>query len=576
VFTYNQLKKILVKKHKISQFQLDTAQEEATKTNKNVADILIEKRIISEDNLLKSFAEFLDIGFIDLSKIIIRKDILFKIPEKMARKNRTVAFDEKNNVLHLAMENPQDLETQESIKKKTRQKIVTFLTTAKSLEKALAQYQRGLKSEFAEIVEQSISTSRGLAEKDLEDIAEKLPIVKIVDTLIKHAILQEASDIHIEPQERKMIVRFRIDGILHDVVVIPREVLPTIIARIKILADLKIDEHRLPQDGRFKVEQEGQKISCRVSVLPVMEGEKIAIRLLNEATQKLTLEQLGFLHSVLQIVKNNIRKPHGMILVTGPTGSGKTTTLYSVLNILNTQDVNISTVEDPIEYRLARINQSQVRPKIGFTFATGIRTLVRQDPDIIMVGEIRDLETAEMAINSALTGHLVLSTLHTNNAAGAATRLIDMGVKPFLISSTLNLVIAQRLVRRLCPNCIEKYRLTQEEIELVKADFDVAEILEILVKEKINTKKKNLDELTFYRGRGCEICNQQGYKGRIGIFEVFETNEKINKLILKEAPTEEINKAAKESKMITLAQDGFIKAVLGVTTIEEVLRETKE
>ncbi|MEW6408130.1 MAG: GspE/PulE family protein [Patescibacteria group bacterium] len=576
MFTYEQLKKFLVKKRKITQKQLDEAQKISIKANKNIEDILIEKKFITKNNLLKSYADFLDVEFIDLSKIIIRKDILFKIPEKMARKNSVIAFDEKNNILFLAMEDPQDLEIQETIKKKTKQKIQIFLTTEESLEKALAQYQRGLKAEFSEIIEQSMAASRALTDKSLSDIAEKLPIVKIVDTLLKHAILQEASDIHIEPQEGKMVVRYRIDGVLHDVIVIPREVLPAIIARIKILANLKIDEHRLPQDGRFKTEQNGIKISYRVSVLPVMEGEKIAIRLLNEATQKLTLEQLGFLHSVLQIIKRNIQKPHGMILVTGPTGCGKTTTLYSILNILNTPDVNICTVEDPIEYRLPRINQSQIRPKIGFTFATGIRTLVRQDPDIIMVGEIRDLETAEMAINAALTGHLVLSTLHTNNAAGAATRLIDMGVKPFLISSTLNLVIAQRLVRRLCPNCIEKYHLTSEEIEFIKKNFDVDKILEILVKEKITAKKKDLNELTFYRGRGCEICNQQGYKGRIGIFEVFETNEKINKLILKEAAMEEINKAAQESGMTSLSRDGFIKALTGVTTIEEVLREAKE
>jgi type IV pilus assembly protein PilB len=406
--------------------------------------------------------------------------------------------------------------------------------------------------------------------EELEKMAEELPVIRIVETLLKHAIFQRASDIHIEPMEKEVLVRYRIDGILRDAMVLPKSISSGIVARIKVLSNLKLDEHRLPQDGRFKIETPDYKYSIRVSVLPVFDGEKIVMRLLPETTKPLTLEELGLRKKALQDVKDNLKKPVGMILVTGPTGSGKTTTLYSMMAILNHPGVNISTAEDPIEYRMPRINQTQVNPKIGLTFANCLRALVRQDPDIIMVGEIRDSETASLAINAALTGHLVLSTLHTNSAAGAIPRLIDMKAEPFLIASTLNLVLAQRLVRRLCSEK-EKYFLTPSEVEQISKYCHPDRILEILREENLAKPKQPLTKVPFYRPKPSKEA-PDGYKGRIGIFEVLPVTPAIKDLIFKKATADQIQAQAQKEGMRTMVEDGFVKAAQGITSIEEVLR----
>jgi len=412
---------------------------------------------------------------------------------------------------------------------------------------------------------------------DLRKMAKELPVVKIVDTFLEYAIYENASDIHIEPLEDEIIVRYRVDGILKDVMNLPKKILPGVVARLKVLSNLKIDEHRLPQDGRFKIENEEYKLSFRVSIIPVFNGEKVVMRLLFESAKPLSLEALGLRRDALKVVKLNINRPHGLILSTGPTGSGKTTSLYSVLNILNTPEVNICTIEDPIEYHMPRINQSQVAPKIGYTFANGLRSLLRQDPDIIMVGEIRDSETAEMAIHSSLTGHLVLSTLHTNDASGAIPRLIDMKIEPFLVASTLNVVIAQRLVRKICSNCIESYYLDRATLSNLEGQVNFKKILEIMAREgAIASAKIEPDTLLFYRGRGCSQCNDTGYRGRLGIFEVLEVNEAIQILIAKKASGEEIGRQAVSDGMVRIIEDGFYKAKMGLTTIEEILRVTKE
>ena len=408
-------------------------------------------------------------------------------------------------------------------------------------------------------------------------MATDLPIVRIVDTLLEYAIFEEASDIHIEPEKKNLIIRYRIDGILRNVMVLPKNTQLGVIARIKILANLKIDEHRLPQDGRFKISAKDYNISFRVSIIPTFDGEKIVLRLLNEKAQILTLEQLGFQPSSLAIVKKNISKPHGMILVTGPTGSGKTTTLYTVLNILNTPEVNIVTIEDPIEYRMPHVNQSQLNPKIGYTFAMALRAFLRQDPNIIMVGEIRDQETSEIAIHAAMTGHLVLSTLHTNDAVTTLPRLSDMGVPAFLVASTTNIIIAQRLVRKICPNCIQSFKLDKLIINELKQQLDITGIMETLQKEKtIIDAKKGLEPLLFYKGKGCKQCNNSGYKGRIGIYEVLEITEELSELILKKANPLELKRQAIKQGMLTIVEDGFIKAKNGITTIEEIMRVTKD
>ena len=452
------------------------------------------------------------------------------------------------------------------------------------MDNILKQYEKSLKAEFGDIINKNASEAGDGEEEDLQEIAQKLPIIKIVDTLIKHAILQDASDIHIEPDEKEFRVRYRIDGILHDAMTLPIQVQQGIIARIKVLSNLKLDEHRVPQDGRFKIEKDGLKISFRVSILPIFNGEKIVMRLLNESSKGLTLEQMGVMGRGLEIIHRHIKKPNGMILVTGPTGSGKTTTLYTIMDILNTSEVNISTVEDPVEYRMPRINQTQIYPKVGLTFAAGLRALLRQDPDIIMVGEIRDKETMEMAIHSAMTGHLVLSTLHTNSAAGTLPRLIDMGAEPFLLASTINVIVAQRLVRRLCPDCRKECKLSTDELKNLQDNYDMDRILDVILSEQkkkdgeapLSKGKSRWNEIKFYKAVGCEQCNKEGYKGRLGIYEVLEVDDDIQRMISQKSPAEEIEKAAKNKGMLTMVEDGFSKAAQGMTSIEEILRVTRE
>ncbi|HSA07958.1 MAG TPA: GspE/PulE family protein, partial [Candidatus Moranbacteria bacterium] len=447
---------------------------------------------------------------------------------------------------------------------------------------ALRQYEKSLKAEFGDIISADSEEASVNAEEenDLEKIAQDLPIIRIVDTLIKHAILQSASDIHIEPDEKEVRVRYRIDGILHDAMTLPRQVNDGLVARIKVLSNLKLDEHRLPQDGRFKIEKDGYKISFRVSLLPVFEGEKIVMRLLDETSKGLTLEKMGLMGDALEIVHRGIKRPNGMILVTGPTGSGKTTTLYTAMDILNTPEVNISTVEDPIEYRMMRVNQTQINPKINMTFASALRALLRQDPDIIMVGEIRDGETMQIAIEAAMTGHLVLSTLHTNSAAATLPRLLDMGAEAFLIASTVNVIIGQRLVRKLCNECKTAYTLSEKEVKALSDVFDMDKILAMLktapeMKGFIN-EKSTWKNINFYKPKGCDQCSNEGYHGRMGIYEVLEMNEEMGKLITSNASSDVLEEKARANGMRTMAEDGFIKAVQGITSIEEVMRVTKE
>jgi len=492
-----QLKTFLLDLKLITELEFNNIQEEAQKNHRKIDDILIDKNFIGREELIKLKARILGIPFINLEKEIISEETLQIIPEAHARKNNIIAFRKGEQGLEVAMLDPEDLQTIEFIKKKSNLKILPRLTSEESLKRALQQYQKPLKAEYKEIIkteeELFIKSGASMQEKDekgLSKIAQELPIIKIVDTLLKHAILQKASDIHIEPSEKETIIRYRIDGLLHDAMILPQQINEAVVARIKVLSNLKIDEHRLPQDGRFQIETTEQKISFRISIIPVYNGEKIVLRILREDAKGLTLELLGLRGEPLEIIHRNIKKPNGMILVTGPTGSGKTTTLYTVMDILNTTEVNIATIEDPIEYQMPRINQTQIQPKINLTFSNGLRSLLRQDPDIIMVGEIRDNETAELAINAALTGHLVLSTLHTNSASGTMPRLLDMHIEPFLVASTLNCVIAQRLVRKLYPETKEKYHLSKTEINSLSKQFNLDVMLNTLDPLKNNPSKQ--------------------------------------------------------------------------------------
>ncbi len=569
-----QLAKIIADANLLDAAQLNAATATAEQTGTGLDKYLVDQNVLSENVLYEAIAAFYKLQFVDLKQVTIRKDVLESVPEPLVQVHQVVAYDKDPKKIKLAVLDPRDLQTFEFIKKKTGLSPEIAITTPSGIKNALAQFHKGLSATFKEITKESKDTEGG---KELSELAEDLPIVRIVDSMLEYAIFENASDIHIEPQEGDLAVRYRIDGRLKQVMTLPKNTQSGIIARIKILANLKIDEHRLPQDGRITMTTKDYKVAFRVSILPVYDGEKGVLRLLNESAQVLTLEQLGLQPSPLEILKRNIKKPHGIIMVTGPTGSGKTTTLYTVLNILNKPEVNISTVEDPIEYRMPHINQSQVNPKIGFTFAGGLRSLLRQDPNIIMVGEIRDNETAEIAANAAMTGHLVLSTLHTNDAVTALPRLGEMGVPSFLIASTTNILMAQRLVRKICLHCIQSYTLTKAAVEDLNKQFNVEYILTTLAREgAIVSAKAPIESLLFYRGKGCKQCNHEGYKGRIGIYEILEVTHDIADLILNKGTTEDLRRAAQKQGMLNMAEDGFIKAKYGITTIEEVLRVTKE
>jgi type IV pilus assembly protein PilB len=578
-----QLKKLILDSGLISDKDISLAEKKAEKNDTPLKEVLLNDGYVTEDDLRRMEAYVLGIPFVNLKEDKIDFSVLSLIPEPIARKHNIIAFNKSDKTLEVAMLDTEDLRAIDFVKKKVGLKILPRLTDKESIKNTLLQYQKSLKAEFGDIIQKEASGLKSIpesskgeerSEKDLKKLATDIPIVKIVNTLLRHAIMQNASDIHIEPMEKEVLIRYRIDGILHDAMKLPKTVAPGITARIKVLSNLKLDEKRLPQDGRFKVENDNDKVSFRVSTLPTSFGEKTVMRLLKENNSGFTLESLGFHGDGLEKIHDATKYKTGMILATGPTGSGKTTTLYTVLDILNTPEVNISTIEDPIEYQIPRVNQTQVKPEIGMTFSNGLRSLVRQDPDIIMVGEIRDSETASLAINAALTGHLVLSTLHTNSAAGAIPRLVDMGAEPFLIVSTTKVIIAQRLVRKLCKQR-EKYFLNKSEIEDLSSKMDMDMLLARLKKEKIVGSKVSWNKIPFYKIKKSSSC-ESGYSGRIGIHEILKMTPTISNLIMKGATDKEIEDQARSEGMMTMIEDGIFMAAQGVTTVEEVLRVVSE
>lgn len=552
------LRDIILKSGFIKQADFDGAVKTSEELGKNLTDILIYRGLVSEEVLGQLVAEHYNVPYVSLSRKVIASEVLHLIPEEAATTFRILPFAIRDGIVSLAMEDPSDLEAREFVKRKTGMKLAIHYVTAPEFAAALGQYKKNIQEAFTNIIEENVEKSTSKS-GDAASLAEDLPVIKILDTILEYAVAERASDIHFEVMESVFLIRFRIDGVLRDILNLPVAIHPAIVARIKILSQLKIDEHRIPQDGRFKFKIKESFIALRVSILPGFYGENIVLRILPESTRPLALEELGLTGHNLSVVKENIKKPHGMILVTGPTGSGKTTTLYSILNILNTTEVKICTVEDPIEYGIKRVNQIQINPAAGLTFAAGLRSLLRHDPDIIMVGEIRDKETAEMAIHSSLTGHLVLSTLHTNDAASTIPRFLDMGAEGFLVASTVNIVIAQRLVRKVCTTCIESYKPSDEKLQYLKKYLEGSELTH-----------------NFYRGKGCPECGNKGYKGRVGIYEVLEVNEALRDLIIKRVSAEEIQKAGVSRGMIPLIRDGMNKALGGITTIEEVLRVVRE
>lgn len=543
------LRDIILQTKVIGETDLTDAIEFASKEQRPLAEILVERDLLSDEHLGQLIAEYTGYHFINLRKVNIADDVLRFIPETMARSMKVIVCGQTATAIQLAMVNPADVATVHLIEKKTGKQAQVFFATARDIQEALGNYKRGLQFDFSQLVSTQADNK----------------IVEMLNTMVQYAYQKKASDIHIEPTNDVVVIRFRIDGVLHDMVKLPKHILESLITRIKIVAKLRTDEHRSAQDGKMTQKLEEEDLDIRVSVLPVAEGEKAVLRLLSSRSRQYALEDIGFGQTDIARVRKYLKRPQGMILVTGPTGSGKTTTLYAFLKILNRREVNISTIEDPVEYAISGINQIQVNPTTNLTFAAGLRSIVRQDPDIIMIGEIRDEETAGIAVNSAMTGHLVLSTLHTNDAATTLPRLLDMDLEPYLVASTVNIAVGQRLVRKICSQCL------MSEVMSGTAIADLA--------KQINLKrylKKDTKQLRFYRGRGCDSCNQTGYQGRVGVFEVLEMTPTIRKLVMDQADADTIKQQAIAEGMTTMFEDGLHKALLGVTTLDEVLRVVTE
>lgn len=552
--------------HVIPDEDLIEAQKTATHLNVALQDVLIGRRLIAKDKLGELIAKNLKIGYIDLRDMTIPKEVLGLIKEELALERKVVPIGRDGFILHLAMIDPTNLETINFFRKVTGLNVIPFFAFEKDIKFGLHQYKSSLMENFRQLVDQAAKQHPGKI--TAQELASDVSIIQAVGRMLEFAVIAEASDIHIEALADNVLVRYRIDGVLHDMITLPKTLQAAIVARIKILSSLKLDETRLPQDGRLKfVTDEGDTVSLRVSILPTVEGEKVVLRILESGELSLSLEDLGYDDKSVQIINKALARPHGMILITGPTGSGKTTNLYTMLNLLNTGEVNISTVEDPVENRIRRINQSQINTQINFGFAEGLRALLRQDPDIVMVGEIRDPETAGMAINAAMTGHLVLSTLHTNDSPGAIPRLIDLGAEPFLLASTLDLVIAQRLVRKICPKCQMTIPINPKIVAYMTVNIkDVVE-KEVIIKELPSEVRS---------APGCDFCKYSGYVGRTGVYEMFTVNDEIRQLILNKSSASSIKTVAIKNGMQTMLMDGIHKVAMGITTFEEVLRVTSD
>ncbi|MDD4998966.1 MAG: GspE/PulE family protein, partial [Candidatus Pacebacteria bacterium] len=541
--------------------------KEAERTEKDVIDILIYKGFINRDYYAEILANYFKVPKIKLVGRKIPPEILNTLPEEIARLKGAVAFEKNNNDLSVAMLNPVDLETLEFLQKYTGYFIKPFLALEDDLKSAYSQYGQAVSEDFKKVIDESIKASLKLRGVEIKKAAEEFPIVSLTNNIISYAASSNATDIHIEPLADEILIRFRIDGVLREIIRLAKEIHPAIIARVKILSNLSIDEHSKPQDGRFKYKYADTIFDIRVAIMPTLYGEKVEMRLLTGSTKPMSFQELGMMEHTIKTLEENMVKTSGMILVTGPTGCGKTTTLYAILNKLNRPEVNIVTIEDPIEYELKYVNQTQINPKAGIDFATGLRAFLRQDPNIIMVGEIRDNETAEIAVHAALTGHLVLSTLHTNDAPTAIPRLVDMNIPPFLLTATLNVVIAQRLVRKICKDCIESYEAPESLYETINQQ------LKILKGERVQPYKSK----QFYRGKGCKSCNYTGFRGRLAIYEVLDINEEVREYIQRvDFSLDGLKNIAFKRGMKTMFEDGLLKSELGLTTVEEVLRVIKE
>lgn len=594
------VEKLLLDTKKVTQQQLASLRAQEKTEKKALQDVVISSGILDEKELTTLYAKEIEVPFIELNAKEVPREVLKLIPERIARQYRVVLFGiEDDGSKLLAMEDPDDIQALNFLQKELGTTIKVHIACTSNIAAALDQYRGNVSSELTKVLTPEETENEENEDVDEEDLAEDSPIAQTVNLIIEYAVKAGASDIHLEPRDGYVSVRYRVDGILREANKLPKKVHGALVSRIKILSNLKIDERRVPQDGRFKIQVGSGVFALRVSTLPISEGEKVVMRILNESGQAITLEDLGYWGSSLKAVNDVIVQPHGMILVTGPTGSGKSTSLFSTLSLLNRPSVNISTIEDPVEYKIPGANQTQVNVKAGMTFAAGLRALLRQDPNIIMVGEIRDTETANLGVQAALTGHLVFATLHTNNAATCLPRLLDMGIEPFLIASTVRAVIGQRLVRRLCVDCRESYAPDNATLKQIADSFHIKDAaymkyihdLETSALEsgigKSNTEKSGdpshlstspskIERLWKANPEGCETCGHVGYKGRMGVYEVLSSSEKVQNMIVSNGTSDQIQEEAVRQGMITMQLDGFIKALRGQTSIEEILRVTSE
>ena len=587
------IEKLLLRSGVATAEQIEAIKADSLASRHSLQDEVLDQKIFDETSLAKAFSDYSNIPFISINPQDIPREVLEKIPERIARQYNAILFKvDEDGVAHLAMSDPDDVQALDFIQKEIGENTVVYIATQENILACLENYRGDVNKELNDVIDVQREDNTNNQSVTQEDIAEDSPIAQTVNLLLEYAIKSSASDIHIEPRETFVQIRYRIDGVLKEVNQLPKNVMGALVSRIKILANLKIDERRVPQDGRFKIRLNGRQFAFRVSTLPIADGEKVVMRILNESSDALTLQQLGYWGKSLETINDALEEPNGMILVTGPTGSGKSTSLFSVLSRMNTPDVNISTIEDPVEYKIPGVNQTQTNSKAGMTFASGLRAMIRQDPYIILVGDFRDGETAILGVQAALTGHLVFSTLHTNNAATCLPRLLDMGIEPFLIASTVKVVVGQRLVRRLCFNCRQEYSPEVEEVTAISHLFgigngertfaDLNQMVNRAASEQvggeteISTTDQTIVKLWKAANGGCEECNHTGYKGRIGIYEVLGNSLSVQKMITANATSNEIQDRAIKEGMMTMQTDGLIKALRGNTTVEEVLRVTKE
>ncbi len=583
--TQNKFEKLLVEQGLLTEDQLQELRQESTEKGKSIVNLISERNLVDPESTVKTIAKAEGVPYVDLRKFKVDAELINTIPKDLAKSYQVVPIGILNGRLAVGMIDPTNLQAVDFITRKIGQPVIPHMVSSDSINAILTQYKAdvsddisdvmGSVSEFAESEKKEDQESK--SPEQVKSFVQDAPITRALNTILDYAAQLKASDVHVEPREENVKVRFRIDGILQDTMTLPKEVQSALVSRVKILSGLKIDEHRIPQDGGFQIQHNGQDIDLRIAIAPIVWGEQIVIRLLDKDQSLLSIENLGYRGRSKRLIEEGLKQPHGMTLSTGPTGSGKSTTLYAGITTIKDVAINIVTLEDPIEYKIDGINQMQVDPQYGLTFSGGLRSILRQDPDVIMVGEIRDSETADLAVQAALTGHIVLSTLHTNSAAGVLPRLIDMGIEPFLITSTINTVIGQRLVRKVCDKCSKEYKATEAEVSSIKKTL--GGLLPDSGKPDTKTKENlgydvlpSLDEeFTLYKGEGCDDC-VEGYKGRTGIFEVFTISPEMEKILVEGTTSNQVQAQAQEDGMVTMKQDGYLKALNGITTLEEVVR----